>query len=169
MARNTIPLEVLRIDAPCPAEWSAMAGDDAKRFCQGCRKHVHNLSAMTRDEAETLVCASAGSMCVRMEVGPDGRVATIDYRPPSLDKRGRGWRFWTGFGLACGLLTLFAQAWAGEKARGTGGAQRGIITGLMVMPSTQQSVMGKIGPPPTSTNPATAPAQQPPLRQGDPT
>ena len=59
---RTMPLEVIRVDEPCKADWDAMTGDAARRFCAGCQKHVHNLSAMPREEAERLVCESAGRL-----------------------------------------------------------------------------------------------------------
>ncbi len=46
MKTNFAPL----ISKPCPADWDAMTGDAKRRFCEHCRLHVHNLTAM--DEAE---------------------------------------------------------------------------------------------------------------------
>ncbi|MBL0869825.1 MAG: hypothetical protein IBJ18_04535 [Phycisphaerales bacterium] len=48
-------LDRVQIAAPCPARWEDMAGDDKVRHCELCKLNVHNLSAMTRDEAETLL------------------------------------------------------------------------------------------------------------------
>jgi len=39
-----------KITRPCTANWEQMAGDDRKRFCEQCGKHVHNVSAMTTAE-----------------------------------------------------------------------------------------------------------------------
>src|SRR4051794_5315873 len=79
MTQLRIPLEVLKIENPCPADWNAMAGDERKRFCQGCQKHVHNLSTMPREEAERLVCESAGNLCVRMALNAEGKFVTVGY------------------------------------------------------------------------------------------
>ena len=71
MSRTT-PLSVIRVKSPCPESWEAMTGDEKSRFCAGCQRHVHNLSAMPREEAERLICESAGRLCVRFEQGADG-------------------------------------------------------------------------------------------------
>src|SRR4051812_1868601 len=95
MSSQSIPLDVIRVDEPCPASWERMRGDAQIRFCEGCGKHVHNLSAMTRDQATDLVerCAAAGELCVRFSRSAEGVVETLDYRRAPL-RRGRGWRFW---------------------------------------------------------------------------
>src|SRR4051812_40258229 len=113
MTRTHVPLEVLKIENPCPADWNAMAGDERKRFCQGCQKHVHNLSAMPRAEAERLVCESAGNLCVRMALNAEGRFVTVGYQGSTRTRPRRGWRFWTGMGLAGAFLTGVVQAMTG--------------------------------------------------------
>ena len=111
MSRQTIPLVVIDVKTPCPASWEAMRGDERTRYCVGCGLNVHNLSAMTRLEAEALLsrCAGAGRLCVRFERAEDGAVQTLDYR--TSGRAGRGWRFWTALGacLAAGVAT--ANAW----------------------------------------------------------
>ena len=97
-------LDVIQVQNPCAADWQSMAGDERTRFCDGCGKHVHNLSAMTTDEAERLVCEAAGRLCVRYNVAPDGAVQTIGYRPQAPPKwrwARWGWRVWAGIGV-CG-------------------------------------------------------------------
>lgn len=75
----TVTLEQIRIASPCKASWDAMAGDDKTRHCGQCDKDVHDLSAMTRAEAEALVNGGqAGRMCVKMWVRQDGTVLTAD-------------------------------------------------------------------------------------------
>lgn len=56
MSQLRVPLEVLRVQTPCTEDWARMSGDARRRYCAGCGLHVHNLSAMTRGEAERLVC-----------------------------------------------------------------------------------------------------------------
>jgi len=97
-------LDVIQVQNPCPADWQSMAGDERTRFCEGCGRHVHNLSAMTAGEAERLVCEAAGRLCVRYTVAADGAVQTIGYRPqpPAKWRWTRwGWRVWAGVGV-CG-------------------------------------------------------------------
>lgn len=65
--------EQLHIPQPCSASWEAMHGDDQRRFCDHCSKHVHDLSAM--DEASaTALLQQEPSLCVRFSVAPDGSV-----------------------------------------------------------------------------------------------
>ncbi len=55
-----------------------MAGDDRVRFCAECKKHVYNLSAMNRREAEVLLVKSEGGICTRFYRRPDGTMLTED-------------------------------------------------------------------------------------------
>jgi hypothetical protein len=75
---DIIPLESVRVAAPCHADWDRMAGDERARFCGSCEKHVYNLSGMTRMEAETLVREREGEICVRFARRKDGTVITGD-------------------------------------------------------------------------------------------
>jgi hypothetical protein len=100
-----VALDVIDVREPCPRNWNEMTGDDRTRFCAGCGMHVHNLSAMPRDDAERLVCESAGRLCVRFERTQAGAVRTLDYAKPPA---GRGWRFWTMFGVLGALAATAA-------------------------------------------------------------
>ena len=102
------PLDLIEIRTPCPANWDQMEGDRQTRFCQGCQKHVHNLSAMSADEAERLVCQNAGRLCVRFERDLEGRVLTLDYR--GTTKRRWTWKVWTLVALAGALITGTVEA-----------------------------------------------------------
>ncbi|HEY7090420.1 MAG TPA: hypothetical protein VH518_20150 [Tepidisphaeraceae bacterium] len=83
-------LDVIQVNNPCPADWNAMVGDETKRFCEHCRKFVHNLSEMPADEAERLVCDRAGNLCVRFNRDTtSGAVLTLDYATPPKSSRGR--------------------------------------------------------------------------------
>jgi hypothetical protein len=162
MTTPRIPLEFLRIDNPCPADWNTMAGDDRRRFCQGCKKHVHDLSAMPREEAERLVCASAGGLCVRIGYEANGTVVTMEYQHSTRTRPRRGWRFWTGVGLAGALFTGVVQAVTGKSPlpQSLSGSvpapppQRTYIAGFMLPPTAPTTV-----PPaaPVSQQNATAP------------
>jgi len=103
---TTTPLDVIRIEEPCSQDWGQMTGDERVRFCEGCRKHVHNLSAMTRDEAERLVCEQAGELCVRYEQTPAGGVRTLEC---ARRISRRTWMFWTVFGTLGAAATAGAQ------------------------------------------------------------
>jgi hypothetical protein len=139
---NTIkrPLDVLQVDNPCTADWQLMPGDDRVRFCDHCQRQVHNLSAMTEDEAVRLVCAQAGELCVRFSRDPKGRTATLNYQP-THDGAKRGWRFWSALGAGGAIASWFFSAVAGIPGRNTflGGSVQGEIrcmTQPVQLPST---------------------------------
>lgn len=56
---SKISLQQIDVPEPCPARWDDMQGDDVSRYCNHCHKSVYDFSAMTRDEAELLVCRNA--------------------------------------------------------------------------------------------------------------
>jgi hypothetical protein len=78
MASHYSVLDQIAIRKPCNADWDAMTGSDEVRFCEHCAKDVHNLSAITKLEAEQLVADSNGKLCVRYYQLPNGRVETTD-------------------------------------------------------------------------------------------
>ena len=67
MHRDQVP-----IPEPCGEDWDAMDGDERRRFCRSCAKHVHDLSAVSAPEAEALL--ADGDRCVRYRARPDGRL-----------------------------------------------------------------------------------------------
>lgn len=83
MSTSPFSLDAVRLAFECPMRWEKLArvasgqhpngADDTKRFCHACDKHVYNLSAMTRSEAEALVREDAPPICVRIEVDAAGR------------------------------------------------------------------------------------------------
>ena len=68
-------LDRLQVPNPCPADWQQMTGDEAIRFCDTCNKQVYNLSAMTRLQAEALVSAKGGHLCIRFTRNAGGTMA----------------------------------------------------------------------------------------------
>jgi len=91
----------LQVNTPCDADWDAMTGDERKRFCDHCSKHVHDLSALTEPEARELL--SKPGICGRYRVRPDGHV------------RFRGQRL-TAAALVLSAVFASAPAIAGGKA-----------------------------------------------------
>ncbi len=71
-------LDNIYVASPCSAEWDQMDGDARSRHCQLCDKNVYNLSGMTRAEAEALLVAKEGRLCVRYFRRADGTVLTRD-------------------------------------------------------------------------------------------
>jgi hypothetical protein len=78
MNKTSFALETISIATPCSADWNTMSGDERSRHCAQCNLSVHNLSAMTRAEAEALVAGSDGRICVRLYRRADGTVLTQD-------------------------------------------------------------------------------------------
>ena len=106
------PLDVIEVKQPCPMSWEQMRGDDTRRFCAHCNKHVHNLSAMPADEAEKLVCSAAGELCVRYARDPvTQQVMTLDYQPKFVPSRRRVIAVMLSILSACGI----SGAWAANK------------------------------------------------------
>ena len=65
-----------RIDIvkPCSANWATMDGDNRRRLCSQCDKHVHDLSAMREAEAEQVVQQAADRICVRYRTDASGKI-----------------------------------------------------------------------------------------------
>ncbi len=70
-------LDRVRIASPCPADWSAMRGDERTRYCEACGLHVHNVAAMTSPEIYRLF-ARPGRTCARLYRRADGTLITGD-------------------------------------------------------------------------------------------
>lgn len=73
------PLDAISVRNPCRVDWSTMTGDEKTRFCGSCRKHVYDLSAMSREEAEA-IATRRDEVCVRFVKRADGKVVTGECR-----------------------------------------------------------------------------------------
>jgi len=103
-------LNSVAVKTPCTQDWNLMYGNDEVRFCEHCVKHVHDLSAMTRKEAEKFAAASNSSVCVRYIRRPDGNIQTASDRLYQIS--GRASRLAAGvFGAS---LSLASSAYAQE-------------------------------------------------------
>jgi TonB family protein len=78
MSASRSALDNIKVAAPCTAEWRFMLGNDLVRFCGQCNKNVYNLSAMTREQAETLIRRMEGRLCVRYYRRSDGTILNAD-------------------------------------------------------------------------------------------
>jgi hypothetical protein len=63
----------------CNADWEKMRGDDKHRFCEQCQRYVHNVSAMSRSERETLAAPSNMRECVFYSQRRNGEVANLSF------------------------------------------------------------------------------------------
>ena len=70
-------LNNLTIPSPCTADWNSMVGNDKVRFCEHCSFEVHNLSQMTRAQAERLLARSNGRLCVQYRSDAKGKPVTL--------------------------------------------------------------------------------------------
>lgn len=109
-------LDAVQIARPCPADWAAMRavpGQHAERVrhCDECGLRVYHLSAMTRADAEALVAAGEGRLCVRLYRRGDGTVLTQDCsyfrRIAQTTTAGARRLAWLA---TCGLATLLGAA-----------------------------------------------------------
>lgn len=93
--------EQLTIPKPCHESWEQMHGDEQKRFCDHCTKHVHNLSMMTKADAAQLLEARGDSrICVQYTYDETGEVMFRDNETPS----------WKLFSQKEGLKLLLSAA-----------------------------------------------------------
>lgn len=87
-----------------------MTRDGQKRFCDACKKHVHDLSSMSPAEARAVLDAPrARDLCVRYLYDDEGNVLfrpSYDLVPPSMLARVR--RFVTAAGVVVAPLSLNA-------------------------------------------------------------
>jgi hypothetical protein len=129
-------LEILkdaRIASPCPAKWEDMSGDDRRRYCAQCDKHVYSLADMKAEEALALLREGSGDVCMQIYRRADGTVLTTDC---PAGYRACVARFWRGFVTAAGaivaLLALRSQWQAMEKSERTSGFER--LGGCVMLP-----------------------------------
>ncbi|MFT3785981.1 MAG: hypothetical protein QM770_07425 [Tepidisphaeraceae bacterium] len=174
-----LPLQQLDIAEPCHEDWSKMTGDDARRFCGVCQKHVHNLGAMSRERANELLAQHAGgSVCVRFSPDRNGSPMTRDDLTVASRvtntlhygytvRRRRTWPFATAATIVAGLVSLLPSTWL------RAGIQRMGLVAPAIAPSPTPTLMGDVAVAPTtkpttgpSTAPTTSPVELPPVMMG---
>lgn len=150
-----IRLEQIHIPAPCSQSWEAMTGEEQARFCEHCQKSVHNLSAMTRPEAERLVTRLGGNLCVRIEARADGSIITREVPTKTgLARRGvfANVSYAAALLLSCGASLVqsggkAAAAPVGEHSR-PAHRRRHIIVDYPPLPPPPPQFAGEDIPPP---------------------
>ena len=159
-------LDGISIASPCSADWNQMQGDDRRRLCAQCKLHVHNLSAMSRRDANELLQRSKqGRVCVRFFRRADGTVLTRDCPVGLWRKLRRAWAraaaMWLalwGSVAACTRQAANAVTPPVEPREWKGEA----VMGDMVPPPKPEprEVMGLAAPePPRTSEPQKAPEQ----------
>ncbi|MFZ4737831.1 MAG: hypothetical protein ACOYM9_17885 [Bradymonadia bacterium] len=134
--------EALPLAFECPMDWRAMKGDDQRRYCGACNKHVVNLSACgNAAEARRTLEAAGPSPCIRYTSDASGRVL---FRGPRTSLR------------ALALVASVSAAAAGCEKQSAGGCAP-----WKVRKSTRQvttmGLMVQIPPEPESRPPESAP------------
>lgn len=91
---NTSRIDDLRVTSPCPQRWSELEGDGARRYCDQCRLHVHDLSALRRDQAQALLerRREGERLCVTYLPAADGKPLTAERLPAALERPAPGTR-----------------------------------------------------------------------------
>jgi hypothetical protein len=150
----------VRVASPCPADWALMQGDDTKRYCGICEKHVYNLSAMSEVQAAAFV-QTEKQACVRFYQRVDGTVLTQDC-PVGVKKRTRRNRVVAAVAaVGVGLTgTAYAMVASDSAVQGVMGSEGTVTMGLVAMPSSEATA-----PPPEPTQsaePAKVPAKAQP-------
>lgn len=123
-------VDKVTVAAPCPASWEEMQGSEQKRYCDGCKMHVYNLSDMTRRDAERLLQTHEGRLCIRYGRRPDGKVVTDNCPPPLRPVRKLLFKRWAAvasFGLLLFNITCRAAEAMQRRApaQHAGGAPAG--------------------------------------------
>jgi hypothetical protein len=134
MPRFKNPLAHVRVASPCKADWDQMIGSDRVRFCGQCSLNVYNLSAMTRDQAEHLIAANEGRLCVRFYRRNDGSILTRDC-PVGLRAVRARVSYWTKAATAA-LLTFLAAT-----------GLQSVISNFHFEPRMTMGTMGSISDP----------------------
>jgi hypothetical protein len=143
--RASLPvLDNIRVAAPCTADWGKMSGDDRVRACGDCNKNVYNLSGMTREEAEALILAKEGRLCVRYYRRTDGTILFKDCEIGVSRRRRRR----VVAGAAAFLAATGVVGYAASKLTG-GEYELGGYHGEM---GKMEVVQGGLGAPPGTEN-----------------
>jgi len=143
-------VDQIRVASPCNARWQDMTGDERARFCGQCRKHVYNLSVMTRAQIETLVREKEGKFCGRFYQRADGRLLTADC--PSRLRRVRSRLAQLG-GALCALLFSLAGCSPKQTNSPPGHGADPVLMGEVAVPSAvcrtnpPSGILGKIALP----------------------
>jgi hypothetical protein len=151
MRSSKTSLDVIQIQNPCPESWEQMHGDSRVRFCDHCRLNVYNLSDMTRAEAEALLGAREGRLCVRYYQRTDGGVITRDCKGGLRKRVVRAATFAASASVALLATALSAMGMSLNPDRCVEGTEQPATTGwsrLFVRPPQARNaeMLGKVGP-----------------------
>lgn len=104
----------LSIPEPCGVDWNTMTGDDRRRFCASCSKHVTHLSRMSETDAKSFLLDNPGA-CIQVEV--IGDTILFEAAPKTTERRG-----WLRKAATVGaLLSVVSPAYAAGHIDGNPG------------------------------------------------
>jgi len=138
-------IDQIEISSPCTVAWEEMraAGADGRvRFCGHCRQNVYNVEAMSRAEAQRLIAAREGRLCVRILRRPDGTVVTADCWARLRAARRRGFLPFLGMMVLVGLTELAAIGVGLVRLKGLCG--RGAPPSPVALRETRGGIMGAL-------------------------
>jgi hypothetical protein len=139
------------IASPCSANWNDMQGDNTKRFCGSCEKHVFNLSAMTEVQAAHFV-ETEKTACVRFYQRKDGTILTQDC-PVGIKIRKRKNRIGAAVAAGLGLAGAMGLASASLRVRNSPTCILRATTAQPPLPEVMGSFAPEPDPPPKQVQP----------------
>ncbi len=77
-------LSQFSIPTPCSMDWESMPGDERRRFCEACGKHVHDLTAMAAAELVQIGSKAfdgEDELCGRIAIKADGMLFGSESQP----------------------------------------------------------------------------------------
>ncbi|MFO0662892.1 MAG: hypothetical protein U0174_03020 [Polyangiaceae bacterium] len=157
MKKNDIAIPI-----PCDANWDTMTPEGRKRFCDRCKKHVHDLSQLSREEANELLARRVrDDLCVSFLYDRMGNVVfdMVDTRIVAPSRLVRAKRAAAAAAATLALSTTIACGGA-EGVTRTGGAPPADmhrLGGAVAMPPPTASALE--APPSPSSVPSNAPLQ----------
>lgn len=133
-------LDRIKIATPCPISWEQMTGTERVRFCQNCQLNVYNISALSKQEAETLLLNTEGRVCARIYRRGDGTVMTEDC-PVGLRAIRR--KISQAAAAVLALMGSFAPAVSGQEksARNESCVSQTTITQKEIVPNAQDAIL----------------------------
>lgn len=147
-------MKSLQVAVPCPKKWDELIGNESRRFCNQCQKHVHNLTMSSPIETKqiTLQVEAGERVCVAYFQTPTG---AIQYRPTILRRCLTGLQSFLAILLPLGTTSLHANPpTQSSEHRGARLSSEGEI------------VMGDVAAPPKAT-PSPTPKATPPIIRGE--
>ncbi len=145
-------LDQVRIASPCSMKWEQMTavGDgDRTRHCGQCALNVHNISDMTRDEAEGFLrsVVPGQRVCGTFYRRTDGTILTRDCPVGLRAARRRLVRLISRLAAAAAVL-ITGGVLARSRSTGANGAPGGLAS-VQPFATLTQWVRAKAAPPPT--------------------